>query len=148
MNLYFAARYGRRDELAHYRAQAEASGHVVTSRWLDGHNWGVADCRDRDFELRGDMPPEAAPFAMEDCEDIAQSDCIVSFTEAPETEKGVARGGRHVEFGLGLAWGKRMIVVGHRENVFHWLPSVEFAPTWGDALRIIGESRDFEGVAI
>jgi hypothetical protein len=46
------------------------------------------------------------------------------------------RGGRHVEFGAAVATGKRLIVVGHRENLFHHLPGVEFfdGPKWLDAI--------------
>lgn len=43
-----------------------------------------------------------------------------------------SRGGRHVEFGMALALGKRVIVVGPRENVFHLLPEVEVHVNWND----------------
>ena len=36
-----------------------------------------------------------------------------------------------------MASGKALLVVGHRENVFHFLPEVLFAETWGDALVLI-----------
>ena len=31
----------------------------------------------------------------------------------------------------------RVIVVGYRENIFHWLPFVEFHLTWEEALRAL-----------
>ena len=40
------------------------------------------------------------------------------------------RGGRHAEFGIALALGKRVIVIGPRENVFHALPAVERYESW------------------
>ena len=46
----------------------------------------------------------AQPFALEDYADVSAADIVVSFTEAPGS--GAARGGRHVEFGLALAWDK------------------------------------------
>lgn len=36
MRIYLAARYSRREELLGYRADLEAAGHIVTSRWLAG----------------------------------------------------------------------------------------------------------------
>jgi hypothetical protein len=50
---------------------------------------------------------------------------LISFTDGAP-----ARGGRHVEFGMAYAWGKRLIVVGPREHVFHALPLVEHYPDW------------------
>ena len=51
------------------------------------------------------------------------ADAVIIFTEIPNTI--LATGGRHVEFGLALAQGKRVIivspVVSPRENVFHYL---------------------------
>ena len=53
---------------------------------------------------------------------------IVSFTESPRSVS--SRGGRHVEFGLGLAWNKIVVVVGPRENVFHCLSDVYQFDDW------------------
>jgi hypothetical protein len=49
-----------------------------------------------------------------------------------------SRGGHHVEFGYALAQGKRIILVGHRENVFNYLPEIEFIETWPQALDALG----------
>lgn len=54
------------------------------------------------------------------------------FSEPPDSHS--KRGGRHVEFGMALAWGLRLIVIGQRENVFHCLPQVERYDTWDDFL--------------
>lgn len=64
-------------------------------------------------------------------DDLLTADCVVSFTEAPRSSN--SRGGRHVEHGMAVALGKRIVVVGHRENVFHCLPEVEFFQAWQDA---------------
>jgi hypothetical protein len=61
---------------------------------------------------------------------------VVSFTEQPRALNG-NRGGRHVEFGLAVALNKRLIVVGYRENLFHWLPQVEFVSSWQEAKQAI-----------
>ena len=49
-----------------------------------------------------------------------------------------AAAGHHVEFGYALAQGKRIILVGHRENVFNYLPEIEFVETWPQALDALG----------
>jgi hypothetical protein len=113
MRIYIAARYDRRFEMLGIAAALIRAGHDVTSRWIQG---------------RGGDPDLVV--ALEDIGDLANADCLVTFTEQPE--RGVAwaaRGGRHVEFGIALACGKRLCVVGPRENVFHHLPSVEVYPT-------------------
>lgn len=108
MRIYIASRYDRRFEMLGVTGVLMRAGHSITSRWIEG---------------RGDGPEVAA---AEDLQDVLRADCLVSFTEEPAA--GVtwaARGGRHVEFGLALAAGKRLCVVGPRENIFHFLPRVE-----------------------
>ena len=50
-----------------------------------------------------------------------------------------ARGGgsRQVEFGMALALGKTVIVVGPMEHLFHRLPEVQVVETWKDAVSFI-----------
>jgi len=110
MRIYIAARYDRRFEMLGVAATLMRAGHDVTSRWIEGGRPG-------DGELGS---------AVQDVGDLERADCLVSFTE--QADRGVpwaARGGRHVEFGIALATGKRVCVVGPRENVFHHLPWVE-----------------------
>lgn len=120
MKVYLCSRYSRRDEMRLVRTLLQEAGHEVTSRWLD-----------TDWE-RTDGGSSAAPadyrdmYAQIDMDDVRSADAIITFTEAP----GVGgRGGRHVEFGMAAAWDKRLFVVGHRENIFHHLPGVQFF-TW------------------
>lgn len=126
MKIYLAARYSRFPEMQRHRAQLEARGHTVTSRWINGDHEG---------------PPEIAQaertrYAEEDFADLIAAEVVISFTEKPR-ETSTSRGGRHVEFGIALATGKQCIVVGHRENVFHCLPEVEFYETWEAALETL-----------
>lgn len=108
MRIYLASRYDRRFEMLGVTAVLMKAGHDVTSRWIEG---------------RGDGPEVEA---VEDVEDVLRADCILCFTEEPtEHVSWAARGGRHVEFGVALAMGKRLCVVGPRENIFHHLPRVE-----------------------
>jgi hypothetical protein len=120
VKIYLAARYSRRDEMRAVADQLRQFGHEVTSRWLE-----------TEWVNRPDSGAAAPPeyreqYAVIDMEDVRASHCVISFTEAPGDG---SRGGRHVEFGLAVAWGRRLVVVGFRENLFHHLPGVEFYPT-------------------
>lgn len=128
MRIYLASRYSRFKEMQAYRGDLKTAGHSVTSRWINGdHQIDDAGLSTHAKES------ERIRFAQEDASDLYAADCVISFTEAPRSSN--SRGGRHVEFGMALARGKRVIIVGHRENVFHCLPEVEFFKTWPEALR-------------
>ena len=128
MKIYLAARYDRRAELQGYARELAAAGHLVQSRWLHP---------DHDLpqgSSLGTQPPESFPmagqvFAMEDREDVSRSDALIAFTQSACLP--TPRGGCHVEFGLAVAMGKRLIVVGPRQNIFHTLPEVEQFDAWG-----------------
>lgn len=125
MKIYLASRYSRIAEMQAVAADLVALGHTVTSRWIMGLHAATDDRLEEHAIL-------TRRFAMEDLEDVHNADCCISFTEPART--GPTRGGRHVEFGAALAWGKRCYVIGHRENVFHYLPEARFFPAWKDAL--------------
>lgn len=109
MKIYIAARYDRRIELLELKAMLEDRGHTVTSTWLSGigETWTREEC------------------ATCDIYDIAIADVLISIAENPNSGT-YNSGGRHVELGYALAVNKRCIIVGHRENVFHHLPHIEF----------------------
>ena len=109
MRIYLAARFHRSGEMLDVAGALSRAGHFITSRWIHG---------------RQNAPDLVS--AVEDIEDLSDADCLVSFTERPtEGVSWAARGGRHVEFGVALAMGKRLCVVGPRENIFHHLPRTE-----------------------
>lgn len=136
MKIYLASRYSRNAQMREARSALAFLGHVVTSRWIDG------DHQNDDAGLSAEAKAEERTrFAVEDWQDLMLADCVISFTEEPRGTN--SRGGRHVEFGAALAAGKRCIVVGFRENVFHCLPQVEFYASWWDALQAF---RDEGGV--
>lgn len=148
MNIYLASRYSRREELCRYRDQLTALGHVVTSRWLDGQHQisdsgvPIGDHGERLVEGDdGSETPAAAAlrsqFAQEDVQDVSDCELLVAFTEPPRTS--ASRGGRHVELGLALGLGKRVIVVGFRENLFCWLPEVAFCETFQEASHLLAQ---------
>lgn len=142
MNIYIASRYSRRREMCGYRDELVAVGHTVTSRWLDGtHEFTEMLSVTAAFEHR-------RQFSQEDLDDLQQAEVVINFTEPENTDKRAGRGGRHVEFGVALGLNLsatrhgykgefRLVVVGHRENVFHCLPCVEFYKTWEEAKNAI-----------
>lgn len=118
MKIYLAGAYSRREQLCELRDHLRRLGHTVTSRWLD-----------TEWQHRPDQSPAAPPeyrekYAVIDLEDVRNAECVINFTERPDAKHG-RRGGRHVEFGYALGLGKRCVVVGPRENLFHHLPGVE-----------------------
>ena len=117
MRIYLASRYGRRQELAEYATMFKATGHEVTSRW----RLGTHEASDGDSSRWGD-------FAQDDLDDIQHSDLLVAFTESQM----FPRGSRHVELGIALGLGLRVIVVGPLENVFCYLPGIIHYDTWAD----------------
>ena len=125
MKIYLAAAYTRREELCDYRDTLIELGHVVTSRWLRGPNVEANEY--------------SRFYAREDLQDIASAEMVISFTEPPQSLQ--ARGGRHVEFGVALATGKMVAVVGYRENIFHWLDAVQFFEDWDACLDHLSELR-------
>lgn len=130
MKIYLAGRYGRREQLKQVREVLQKRGHVVTSRWLDT-DWETPDGR-----ATTSAPPEyREKYCLIDLEDVMAADVVINFTEASDSTAG-KRGGRHVEFGVAIAAGKRLIVIGHRENIFHWHPSVEFFATFEEMLSL------------
>lgn len=110
MKIYLAAPYDRRWQMLGIASTLERAGHEVTSRWIAGG--------------RGGDPPIVT--AVEDLIDLTRAQCLVSFTaDAPRDVAGAACTGRHVELGVALATGKRLCLVGPRENNFHHLQSLE-----------------------
>lgn len=128
MKIYLASRYSRRDQMRELAAELTRMGHEITSRWLE------TEWVNRPGDGAAAPPEYREKYAAIDMEDVRAADCVVNFTEAPGDG---SRGGRHVELGLAVAWGKRIIVVGHRENLFHHLPVVEFFNSQWDVLRAL-----------
>ena len=131
--IYLAARYSRREELLGYAATLDhifaSIDYRVQSTWLQGsHQWDGAG----EAQAAETIPPEALRFAEDDWQDVCDADVVICFTEAPRSTS--SRGGRHVEFGIALGLGKRVYIVGHRENVFCLLPQVTFCATWSDLI--------------
>lgn len=119
MRIYLAARYSR-DEMRIVANELNRLGFTVTSRWL-------FEDKPLNTHLGDDSPEFYRRTAQVDIEDITDADTIVFFSEDPKI--GTPRGGRHVEFGYAYAAGKKMVVIGEPENIFHYLTDVYVYPT-------------------
>lgn len=118
MKFYIAARFSRRPECNQLAHELQALGHTITSRWVKP---------DSDHVAPTGLSQQAADaerqrFALEDLLDVQECDAVVSLMEEPRNN---SRGGRHVEFGVGLGMGKALYIIGPRETVFHHLPEVK-----------------------
>jgi NTP pyrophosphatase (non-canonical NTP hydrolase) len=145
MQIYLAARYSRRIELCRYREELRYMGHTVQARWLDGEHQissaGIPIGEHGETLVEGDDGSTSAratalrtKFANDDRDDVLGADLMINFTEPPRSD--ASRGGRHVECGLALANGSTVIVVGYRENIFHWLEEVRFCGSWEEAKQL------------
>lgn len=110
LKIYIAALFSRREEMEGYANKLKQAGHEITSSWVFGGEDGLTRTQ----------------IALLDLGDVDKADTIVSFTHQRGTP--TPGGGRHVEFGYGLALGKRLILIGERENVFHHHPKVDVFP--------------------
>lgn len=125
LNVYLANMFSKIEETRKYRDNLETiHGMKVTSRWLEEkHNANVS--------INELAPSEYMAPAIDDIEDIDRSDVLVIFTVDGETP--TRRGGRHWETGYAYGKGKKIIVCGPKENLFHFLPDVTICATWEEA---------------
>lgn len=107
MKVYLAAPYSEMKLMREWWLKLLAAGHECTAKWIHGNEEGVT----------------LNDAAQMDLDDVDRADAVVSLI----LPKGAmfSSGGRHVEFGYGLAKNKLMIVVGlEAENIFHNLECV------------------------
>lgn len=127
---YFAARYSRHPEMRQRRAELLTAipSARVTSRWIDCHG-GELDASYTP-EVLNAKPDECWQHGCDDLDDLLAADTIVSFTG----DGGGGKGGRHIEHGYAIRDGKRLVIVGPRENIFHCHPETEVYATWAEFL--------------
>jgi nucleoside 2-deoxyribosyltransferase len=118
--VYLAGRFARRSELRFAAEELARDGFEIASSWLF-----------QDASIPGGIigsEGRAAEVAEMDFEDIRRADVCIAFTEPADGPQG--RGGRHVELGVALALGQRVVIVGPREHLFHCLPDVRHFDDW------------------
>jgi nucleoside 2-deoxyribosyltransferase len=132
VSVYLAAGFSRKDEIAEKSKELRLLGVQVTSTWPWEEvpaNCTLADCSDTYHQDN----------AARDIAEINAADSIILFTQDPT--KPFCRGGRMHEFGYAHARGKRLVVVGPRENIFHYLPTVNVYPTWEALIQELKNGR-------
>ena len=129
--VYLASRYKDRPTMLRWKTELECVGYKVTSRWINGSHEITTDATGDEDRQR---------FAKEDLADVVAAGIFLCHSDRSFFRSG--RGGRHVEFGVAVATGKRIIMVGERENVFHWLPGVEVYPTIEKAIDSLTWRRE------
>lgn len=116
MKVYMAARYSRKDEIAKYARLFRSQGIEVSSTWFDEPHTPTVQLSDVSEVLLRE-------YATRDLAEIDIANAFIFFSESDQTWN--RRGGRHVEFGYALASGKRILVIGPIENIFHHVRGVE-----------------------
>lgn len=108
MKVYAAAPYSQMKLMLEWEQKLLAAGHTCTSQWIHGNE-------------EGQTLNDAAQM---DLDDVDAADAVVSLVLPKGTM--FSSGGRHVEFGYGLARGKLMIIIcnNEAENIFHELHRV------------------------
>jgi nucleoside 2-deoxyribosyltransferase len=135
MRVYLSGQFEDGTTLCEVRRQLQAAGYSVTSRWLDAVGDGPATAQASD----SGADTRLAGIARQDFEDIDRSDMVVVFNPAEACS--IGRGGRHVETGYALARGKRVLVVGARGNVFHWLPEITVLHDWPALVELLATAE-------
>lgn len=117
VRIYIAAPYQLKDEGLALRRRLLLLGAFVTSRWLLESEENSA---------------RSAQLCLDDVDDASTVLAI-----SPEAWANRGTGGRHVELGYALARGKRLILIGHRTNVFHYHAELEVVDTIDQAVALI-----------
>ena len=137
--IYMAARFSKRHVLQRWQDDLVPMGYKIVSRWsLRGSNHQIPTGLSKRAS-----DAERERFAREDIEDIDKCDCVISLME--EESRNNSRGGRHVEFGYAMGRGKRLIIIGPRETVFHHAPNVEHFDTWNACAAALLETVEDTG---
>jgi nucleoside 2-deoxyribosyltransferase len=128
MKIYIAACFPQQSEVQEKALDLENIGHTVTSRWRFqkpiGVTGGEAEFADHFLQC-----------AIVDLQDIDDADVLILLTGEVSRS-----GGKHVETGYAAAKGKRVMLVGPCENVFHWL--FERHANWQQCLESLGKPQE------
>jgi hypothetical protein len=136
---YLASWFASKDDIKARAHELRAAGIEVTSRWLEEKVAGTVQIQDVEDEYLRET-------AKVDIHDLILADTVVLNVPSAEELKSIdiptaswARGGRHFEAGFPYAMmvfflympnsirergTRRLILVGHKENVFHYLDDI------------------------
>jgi hypothetical protein len=127
MKVYLAGPWSRRHEVAIAATAFEQAGCLITKRWWEvpdvpGYHTGI---------MTPEEHQEVVNQATEDWVGVLEADTYVCLNwEKSE--------GKAVEFGIALASGMRLVIVGRPfRNIFQYLPIVEAVDTVEEAVRLL-----------
>lgn len=128
MKLFIASH--NRDYARLVKLEIERLGHESTARWItDDRKFGSSDYEDH----------ERRELASMDEEDVRRAaDGLILLAEMPGH---FVPGGKHVETGIAIALRRPVYVVGRRENIFHWHPSVTVFADTEELLAYLSKAR-------
>jgi nucleoside 2-deoxyribosyltransferase len=126
--IYLANQFHLKNETQQYAKELTALGHEITAAWLNEPDQSTDSLHAVTFNF-------SALVAKQDLYDISYADTFVVFKVDPD--QSTRRGGRHVETGAALLMGKRVIVCGPRENIFHSLPQVIVVKDFDELKKVL-----------
>lgn len=113
MKIYIAASAPNVEKAREVASLLRSWGYEPTSTWHDAGDVGYEQHGAKEHEI--EIPESMADKALLDEEHVRAADVLVIITGDTLT-----RGGRHAECGMAIALGKRVYLLGPREQVFHW----------------------------
>ena len=139
MRVYLAARFERKSEVDGYAAELESAAwewlkvistwHLPSNPVTLGSTFWNAD-------------PALLDKATGDIAEIGECDVFVLFTD-PHKSTDIRSGGSHFEAGWAYGLGKKLVVVGPRENIFYYLfPSVDLGSDRGVVRELLEQLRE------
>jgi len=124
MRIYLASWYLDKPRMRNAATMLQNAGVRVVSSWIFSPG--------NVYPLDGETQKY---WAVRDEVEVADCDVFVAFADADVFRKG--QGGRHTEFGLARALGKKIVIVGEPEQVFHHLPGIKYVKTVADLLQYV-----------
>ena len=120
MKFYLAGRYQDKETIGSFAKSLSKIGHEITATWMyEPYDPNILQSQ---LSLQ-----ENRICGIKDLKEISECEELIFFSENEITP--TPRNGRHVEFGYALALGKRINVIGPRENIFHYLTQIHLYET-------------------
>ncbi len=121
MRIYVAASYPNKEAAKELAATLKAMGHEIMSGWVfEYEGYGSEPKFENETEL--ERFERLQKSAERDYLEVKASDMIVCITDG---ENQLTHGGRHSELGLAMAWSKEIVILGPREQVFHYHTAIK-----------------------
>lgn len=122
MTVYVAASWYAREYVRRVTAALRANGIDCTNNWMDREAF---------------TPGEKVACALSDLSEVQAAEAVLLLNEQESSA-----GGMHFESGYAFAKGKRLMIVGRGQSVFHFLPGIEAFGTIQDFIAIYGIKKD------